>query len=158
MATRTKKKAAPASPANTLKDHSVSPAEMAAKMPQARTAAAPAKAKTADTKTAEKIVAETKSEAETKADSLGDKITKSGLIYHEDQLTGQNWAGSAKGDPCKGTEHRCRHTPLAENEPRAGMTVYPKSGAPFAIGMDFQRGQGALGWLAVRSPGGAALL
>lgn len=144
------------SPANTLEDHSLSASEMAAKTPtKGRTNVSTS---TADAQTAERIADETKESSEERDNSVGARLARSEYFLHEDQHGLGEWIGKAE-PPCESPRHRCRHTPLGEIEPRAGLRVQVSENEAFAIPMDTPRGLSAAGWLTVVNPnGGKALI
>lgn len=143
-----KKTTKPESPLNELEDHSVSSGAAKTKgVGAVTTSKADAAAKMAE-------VPVTDAAAEKQSNTVADKIAKSGMMYHENQLSGHFFVGPIV-EEC--ATARCRHTNLQEIEPRAGLEVQRSEGSAFAIPSDFPRGLGPAGWLAVTDGDGKSL-
>lgn len=140
----------PVNPASDLTDHSVTASEMAAKK------GGKASKLAATDETVETLAAETAAESASEDVSVHGRLSRSGYVLNENQITGERWIGeSIQRDPNADATARAktRVTNIAEVRPWKGLEVRPKSGEPFVVSDEYDKDSTPAAWLSMLIPG-----
>jgi hypothetical protein len=93
--------------------------------------------------------------------SIAGRLTRTGYVLNENQITGERWVGlSVQRDPDAdaATKARTRVTNIAEIRPFRGLTVKPTNGEPFAVSEEFDKDATPADWFAVLNGEGKPFL
>lgn len=137
----------------TLETTEVSGSEMAsmkgtAKSGKASLAASPA--------TMDALAEETAGEKTEQDNSVYGRLSRSGYVLNENQITGERWIGETiQNDPDAdhASKLKTRITPIAEVRPWRGLEVRPKNGEPFAVSEEYDKDTTPASWLGMLIPG-----